>query len=132
MNTEEEIIVDPLEPVFEGPNKDDGDQARFEEITWPAYKGIVDSVEGFFKMITDDPVKELDVVLDRLGHTHFQLNWKGRVVEELEHRGLKVKREIKNLDGMKKVNFDPDPGAVEDYELMSADAIGTDISGVLK
>jgi|TARA_B100001971_G_C17714767_1_gene298230 hypothetical protein len=64
------------------------DQQRFEEITWPAFKGIVDAVEGFFKMITDDQLLELDSLLDKLNRTHFELNWKGRVHEEIEHRGL--------------------------------------------
>ena len=65
-----------------------GDQQRFEELTWPAYKGIIESVEGFFKMITNDQLLELDILLDKIGMTHFQLNWKGRVHEEKEHRGL--------------------------------------------
>jgi hypothetical protein len=68
--------------------KKNPDQARFEELTWPAYKGIVESVEGFFQMITDEQLQELDEVIDRLGTTHFQLNWKGRIQEEKEHRGL--------------------------------------------
>jgi hypothetical protein len=106
MSNEEESI-DPHTPVFEGPNPEASseDQKRFEELTWPAYKGIVDSVEGFFKMITDEQVKEIDELLDRLGTTHFQLNWKGRTAEELEHRGLKITREIKNLDNVKKLDF---------------------------
>ena len=65
------------------------DQERFEELTWPAYKGIVESVEGFFQMITDEQLDELEGIIDRLGMTHFQLNWKGRIVEEKEHRAEK-------------------------------------------
>ena len=69
-------------------DKKQSDQQRFEQITWPAFKGIVDAVEGFFKMITDDQLLELNGLLDRLERTHFQLNWKGRIAEEIEHRGI--------------------------------------------